>query len=361
MAHLDHPGIVFKNKEEGIFMGLNEPDSLADLISKNPMDTVVYNQKGEFLGKARVTHLGNDAKQRVKIKSEFDIPVNSFGHFDVSRFSEDETKLYAYNADDGIMVSIMLNLILERPRTKYDIYFVFNKHEEVYQVSAWRLAKNNKLKIMPNDLVINLECLKTEPVKPGKYPYVDYEKGPVLQLTNKGCLFGYKNKGKNRAEMLIKKISEENNLEIQIGIIGDSCDSRPFSEFGITPNICTITIPNRHKHDGADDGVIRPEEIYKKDVVCVMELLEKVVSSDPFDPVFFDTKGESLSEIIKKSDDITSKNLMKFKRNINERLNIAYRNIAKRSYFFPTNPFEKLVDFMLKAISYVYYTINKIR
>mgnify|MGYP000849896794 FL=1 len=361
MAHLDHPGIVFKDNQEGIFMGLNEPDSLANLINKTPIDMVVYNQSGKFLGKAKVTHLGNDAKQRVKINSDFDIPVNSFGHFDVPRFSQDDKKIYAYNADDGIMVAIMLNLILERPRTKYDIYFVFNKHEEVYQVSSWNLAKKNRLKIMADDIIVNLECLKVDPVSPDKYPPANYENGPVLQLTNKGCLFGYKNKGKNRAEMLVKKISDENNLEIQVGIIGDSCDSRPFSELGITPNICTITIPNKHKHDGADDGDIRPEEIYKKDVECVAELLEKVISSDPIDPVFFDTKGESLSEKIKEADGITDKNLMKFKRSINQRLDIAYKNIAGRGYFFPTNPFEKLMDFVLKIVSYIKYSLNKIR
>ena len=361
MAHLDHPGIVFKDSQEGIFMGLNEPKELSELISKNPVPIIVYDPNGNFLGKAYITKFDNDSKQKVKIKSDFFIPKNSFGHLDVPRFSEDEKKIYSYNADDGIMVAIMLNLILERPRTKYDIYFVFNKHEEVYQVSSWNLAKKNRLKIMTDDIVVNLECLKIDPVNPDKYPPANYENGPVLQLTNKGCLFGYKNKGKNRAEMLVKKISDENNLEIQVGIISDSCDSRPFSEFGITPNICTITIPNKYKHDGADDGDVRSEEIYKKDIECVVELLEKVISSDPVDPVFFDTKGESLSEKVKQNDDITDKKLMKYKKRINERLDIAYRNIVKRGYFYPEKPFDYASDFILKIISYIKYLSNKIR
>ena len=359
MAHLDHPGIVIKNKNVGILMGLNEPKELSTLIDKNPVSIVVYNPKGEFLGKARIKKFTSDNKQRVTIESDFNIPKNSFGQFDVPRFSEDNGKLYAYNADDGIMVNIMLGLVLRKPKVTFDTYFVFNKHEEVLQVSAWNLAKRNCLEISEKDLIINLECLKTESVDTDKYPAVNYEDGPVLQLSNKGCLFGYKNAGKNFAELLSIAMAEKYDLPIQIGLISDSCDSRPFSQFGITSNICTITIPNKYKHDGADDGDIRPEEIYKKDVECVIELLDKILTSDLDADVNKSTK--SLSEEVKGSDDVTDKKLMKIKMIVNERLDTAYKNVVKREYFYPKNLFDHISDFALKSLSYISYLINKIR
>ena len=359
MAHLDHPGIVIKNKNVGILMGLNEPKELAMLIDKNPVSIIVYNPKGKFLGKAKIKKFVSDNKQRVDIESDFSIPRNSFGQFDVTRFSEDSDKLYAYNADDGIMVNIMLSSILRKPKVTFDTYFVFNKHEEVLQVSAWNLAKKNSLEIGERDLIINLECLKTESVNPSKYPVIDYENGPVLQLSNKGCLFGYKNSGKNLAELLTAGIAEKYNLPIQVGLINDSCDSRPFSQLGISPNICTITIPNKYKHDGADDGNIRPEEIYKKDVECVIELLEKILISDLDKEIDHNTK--SMSEEVKSSDDVTDVNLMKLKMVVNERLDIAYKHIVKRGYFYPKNPIDYLTDFALKALSYINYLTHKIR
>ena len=359
MAHLDHPGIVLKDTENGVMMGLNEPKKLTQLINKNPIPIIVYNPNGDFLGKALVIKFDNDFKQRVKIKSDFVISKNSFGHFDIPRFSEDTEKIYGYNADDGIMVSILLSNILKRIESKYDIYFVFNKHEEVFQISSWNMAKRNPLNIEKDDIIINLECLKTTSVNSKKYPVIGYENGPVLQLSNKGCLFGYKNPGPNLSELLVKKIANENNLPIQVGLINDSCDSRSFTQFGITPNICTITIPNKYKHDGADDGEIRPEEIFKKDVECVDKLLEKIISSDPQD--LSNLNSESLSEKIKQNDDITDEKLMKHKKKINERLDIAYRDIIKRGYFYPEKPCDRVSDFILKGLSYINYLFNKIR
>lgn len=359
MAHMDHPGIVIKDKENGIMMGLNEPKELAQFIDQNPIQIIVYSPNGDFLGKARITKFNNDSKQRVKIKSDFDIPKNSYGHFDAPRFSEDNTKIYGYNADDGIMISILLNTVFKKLESKYDIYFVFNKHEEVFQISSWNLARWNSLDIEEDDIIINLECLKTVSVNPDKYPVIGYENGPVLQLSNKGCLFGYKNPGPNFSELLVKKTAEKYSLPIQVGLINDSCDSRPFTQFGITSNICTITIPNKYKHDGADDGNIRPEEIYKKDVEYVEELLEKIVMSDPNNVLNLNT--DSLSEKVKQNDDLTDENLMKYKKKINERLDIAYKDIVKRGYFYPEKFIDHISDFILKVVSYINYLFNKIR
>ncbi|MBU1132870.1 M28 family peptidase, partial [Patescibacteria group bacterium] len=328
IAHLDHPGIVLKNNKEGVFLGLIGAKKLHAALVESSIDLRVFDPKGKYIGIVQLIGLEDSPKQIVNIKADFTIPRNSFGMFNVTSFKETTDTIQVYNADDGVMVSVMLDLIRNTKDSGFDLIFVFTKHEEVRQVSSWHLAKHNTLDIKPEDIIINLESLKTQSVNPEKYGEIDYNKGLTLQLSNIGCLFGYKNPGKNFAEVLLKDIAQRNGVPLQVGLIKDSCDSRPLTHFGLTPNICTLTIPNKYKHNGADDGKIRSEEILKKDIESVANLLVKALGSDI--KTLEESKTESLSEKIKEDDDVTDLELMKERELVNERIEVSYKDIIRR-------------------------------
>lgn len=355
MAHTDHPGIVFSGENTGQILGLIGTKKIIGYLDNNDIKIKVFSIKGAYLGKAIITNIIPGPKQEIKVATDFDIPKNSIGMFDVSTFYETEETLELYNADNGLMVSILLYLISHKLLgDTYDIYAAFVKHEEVHQVSSWWLAKTNYIGLTKEDYVLNLECLKTESIDDEKYGKINYEDGVVLQLSNTGCLFGYKNPGPNNLELKIKQIADEKKLKLQVGVIKDSCDSRPFTEFSLTPNICTLTIPNKYKHNGADDGIIRTEEVRKENIKICVQIIAQLTNNKQI----LNSSLQSTSEKLKEENAITDKNLMDHKRKLNRRLEISNLAIVKRNYFYPNNTSDFIQDFIFKIISYFRYFLD---
>src|SRR3989344_300657 len=352
MAHTDHPGIVLENDKRGQLLGLVGTKNIIEYLDENDIKVRVYNPAGEFIGNAKIDKIIPGPKQELWVKADFEVPRNSIGMLDIFPFDETDTTLNLYNADDGLMVSILLYLLTSKLiGNTYDVFLAFMKHEEVHQVSSWWLTRTNYINLTTDDYVLNLECLKTESIDSEKYGAVDYNGGPVLQLSNTGCLFGYKNPGPNKLELTLRQIAHTSSLKLQVGVIKDSCDSRPFTQFELTPNICTLTIPNIYKHNGADDGIIRSEEIKKADVVTCVELLTSLTSLESSQGIVL----ESVSEKLKNENAVTDEVLLKRKAKLNNRLDIAYKSVVKRNYFYPQSVTDKLMDFVLKTISYLRY------
>ena len=355
MAHTDHPGLIFKNSKHGQLLGLIGTKNIITYLDKNEVEVRVYNSNGNFIGKAKINDIVAGPKQEVVIDANFSIPVNSIGMFDIESYRENGDTLELYNADDGLMTSILLYLITDKQLGNlYDIYAAFMKHEEVHQVSSWWLAKTNYINLTKEDYVLNLECLKTESIDNEKYGEIDYDGGAVLQLSNKGCLFGYKNPGDNQLELAIRQHANLLGLKLQIGVIKDSCDSRSFTQFGLTPNICTLTIPNKYKHNGADDGVIKSEEVNKEDISTCLQLVTSLTNTE----VVVDSSVESISQKLKLDNTVTDEALMHHKARLNGRLEIAYKAALLRGYFYPQTIKDYIGDMFLKALSYIQYFLT---
>ena len=64
---------------------------------------------------------------------------------------------------------------------------------------------------------------------------------------------------------------------------------------------------------------------------------------------------ESVSEKLKNENAVTDEVLLKRKAKLNNRLDIAYKSVVKRNYFYPQSVTDKLMDFVLKTISYLRY------
>lgn len=355
MCHTDHPGIVLKNATEGVFFG---SPHLERFVGKS-QKIRIFNEEGLYVGSGYITGITDLYTQRVGIFADCPVKKNYIAHLDIKPFEEDVDKMYLYNADDGINVSLLLYMVTQPYDSDLDLFFCFMIHEEVHQISSWKIASTNQLNITDEDFIVNLECLKIENILDGKYSCANYENGLVLQLSNTGCLFGYKDNRPNLSESLIGLAGLRACVPLQIGVIKDSCDSRPFSFFNLTPNICTITIPNRYKHNESNSGAVICEEIYKRDVYHMINLLEQLLHIKKVD--LDDLSSEDIfSTKLKKHDDVTDKSLMYSKYVLNSRLNISTYPVVMRGYYYPKNLSDLIADFLFKALSYVVYFYIKL-
>ncbi len=351
-THLDHPGAVMKNNSEGIFFGSVGLERLEKVIKESKLSLKVFNPDGKYLGKGIVTKFF-DNDRKFKFEADFDIPTNSYAQYDIAYFKETKDELNVYNADNAIDTAAMLALLKQGFTSPYDVYFVFNFHEEVHQLSAWYLASKNYFNLTKRDLVLNLESPIIETNKPEKYPKLTYTDGPVLKLSNIGCLFGHLVKGDNLIEKIAKSISKKYRLPLQIGFAKGSDEARCFSNFPLTANIATLAIPNRYKHNWGVSDAIVPERILKNDIAIFDEIFRYFLMTEPTSTEL--TKIKSLAGEVKLSDDVTNKNMMKSKDALNRRLSLSFLPTIRRGYYFPKNWFDKFLDIIFAAISYPVY------
>ena len=359
MCHTDHPGITLKSDGTGIFWGTPGYGRLRLLLKDVSIPLNIFDDKGKTVGKGVLTEISDPIKQLVKVKVDCHIKNNYYAQYDVENFLVKDDDVYLYNADDGVNVPIMLELINENSQQQLDVYYVFNLHEEVYQLSAWHEALHNTFKLTDKDVIVNLECLRIENVEGMNQPKANYNDGVVLQLSNIGCLFGYKNPGENIAEKLIYLMGNRTGIKTQPGVIKDSCDSRPFTEFKLTPNIVTLTIPNEFKHNNDGHGVV-PEKIKLAHISDMRLLLTNLTKITEEDVTLSSKQFVSLSEALKSRDTVTDLKLMKAKRTINERLEVYYKTVIKRGYYFPLTIKDRFDDQLLKWASLAIYVWGKL-
>ena len=251
----------------------------------------------------------------------------------------------------------MLTNISKSNNSQFHIYYVFNFYEEVHQASSFYLAKNNILNLNQQDFIVNLEANHIHNFSNPKHQIkkCNYEDGMILQISDLNCLYGYKSQGVNKAESLIKQITNEKNLEVQFGLTQGSCDARSFSNFDLTPNIVTLSVPNKYKHNEGDNGEIVMEEVYLKDIITMEETIghilnfkEKIIVKD------------NIALKLKKNDYLTNQKAMDEKVSLNERLNIYYFPIIKEKRVFSENLTQKTLDLIFKIVSFLKFYLLKL-
>ncbi len=343
-SHLDHPGFIFKNSREGIAMGTLYLDRINEYA---PIS--VYSPSGKYLGDVELKKAFGLGNRDVEISSDFDIPKNSQGLWNTGKTVFTDTKILGRSHDNDIVTCLMLNSIEDIVEGEYGIQFVFTKHEEVLQQSSFNISRNNSLNISEDDIVINLESMKVYPItKKKKYSNLNYEDGPILNISEKSCL--YNKETNNLAESMINNISDQENIDIQRGLAGGTTDARHIVEFGLTGNIVTLNVPNRYKHN-TDGSIIRPEEVLIKDVLSVSNILKSIMSSSGLDlsENSKDIQVDSIKEVIEERKSLNI---------LNRRLDIASHDIVRRGYYFSENIIDSIKDFYWKSLSYLYYILK---
>ncbi len=357
MTHLDHPGAVLDGRGRGIFFGSVGLERIERRIKKG-FYLRVLSPTGERLGLVKLTGVGRN-KQKFRYSANFVVPRNSSAQFDIPVFEEDENYLKAYNCDNAIDTAVMLALLEEKFVPIYDTYFVFNIHEEVHQISAWKLARDNELGLTKQDMVLNLESPIIATNKDFRGPSLNYVDGPVVKLSNLGCLFGFMVNGDNDLEKMLEIIAKKNNDKIQTGFAKGSDEARCFSSFDYTANIVTLAIPNKYKHNWGSKDEFVAEKILKRDVKVFGSLLHSLLTTSIKAKEIKEVSG--LSGLAKRNDTITDRLGMRRKAILNNRLDIRYRPVAWRGYYFPESVADWLLDKIFGAWSYIYWFLALIR
>ncbi len=346
MTHLDHPGFVFENSKKGKAFGSLYLHKVTKL---KPIS--VFSPTGEYLGDVNITRIYGRDESKIEVASTFKIPKNSQGIWNVGAPSFDKNKLYGRSHDNDILTSLILSNLQKVSTSEYEIIIIFNKHEEILQLSAYNIAKNNSLGISQDDIIINLESMKVYPIsKPSKLNYTD---GPVLNISEATGI--YSRTGTNQAESLVNNIADKLGLALQRGLAGGTSDARPMSAHNLTNNIVTINIPNKYKHN-SDGNSIRSEEIFIKDIITVDRILKEIISGSST------TTVENINDISKSaisSYDDFSKQISNNYLSLNERLDTSYYPIIQRGYYFPITSMDYINDIYYRIKSYVEYFLKK--
>lgn len=362
MSHVDHPGFILKNSEEGIYFGSIYYDKLRVKYRDKPLPLNVYDKEGKFLTKASLINLVKTPRRKITIKSNQPIPINSQALWDVEKFSISEEKVSCISHDNDLPTAVMLALLEEdKFSSDHQVVFVFTLYEEVAQNSSFALAKENSLHLNDSDIIINLESMKAYNLEKGypSAPRVNYKSGMVLNISEKDCLYGYYYKDqRNLAEDLVNNIADKLKLKIQTGIAGGSSDARPFSELKITPNIVTLNVPNRNKHNVTRKGELVSELTSQSDVDSMYRVLSGIVKIQLDSP---DTKPNKKSIALKAKQYAAAQNVtaMKAKTVLNERLHTAYKAITKRRYYYPETIIDYILDQCFKIFSYLVYILKR--
>jgi putative aminopeptidase FrvX len=346
ISHLDHPGFIFKNKKEGIALGTLYLDKIEEY---KPIS--VYSPEGTYLGDGSLEKISGRDNRSVEINTDFDIPKNSQGLWNVGDVRFEQDKIYGRSHDNDIATSLLLHSLRKSNNKDYEIVCVFTKHEEILQQSSFNIVHKNSLGISERDLVVNLEAMKVYSItKDDKLSNLNYKDGPVLNISEASRVYG-KHGQQNVAESLINNIAEELGLQIQRGLAGGTTDARVISEFGLTDNIVTINIPNKFKHN-SDGKKVRAEEVYIRDVSSLSKIISKVITSS------------ELNTNINNKDITRELGEKYFKKEkpfyiLNKRLDIASKQIVKRGYYYPVTLLDYVKDIFYKGISYIYYFVKK--
>ena len=294
ISHLDHPGIVFKNKDYGLPLGSVGYDKLGNydytrVIRQQEIKPIllrIYSPNGKFQQKATVGHISTkNVVPIISVNSSLPISLNSFGIWDTSIFNKHAETIQMRNADNNAATVIAVKLLLESRHLKnIDLEVIFTYLEEVVQISSMAIAQRGTTpfgKITPESFIINLDPMEIETgeteqnlIRKLKLKQPNYKDGLIIKANDRNLVYGLYFKETNQAEVLLNQGAREMNIPHQQTITCNSTDAKSFSLFSLTPNIATIAIPCRYKHNQGINGEFVPEEVMQRDLDNTLKLLQ---------------------------------------------------------------------------------------
>lgn len=289
--HLDHPGVIFDGKGNGQLIGSVGEERLQSHIEKTgPLPVKTFTWDGQRLGTNQITHV-DTSKRKVKTAHKKKEEKNAHAIWDISEFSYDpQTGIVGMiNADDMVHAAIIMQTLdlLKDASFPYDVEFIFTAVEEVRQAAATGIAKRGKTpfgRLDHSTYFLALEAGIAETpeellpiVESMGLTTLSYEGGITIGINDGGVVYGSRFSEPNGMESILLHVLEENNLLYQHTIDGGACDAISWSEFVNTPNIASLTIPARYKHNWGTDGEIVLEELSLKDMQTTRSVLFEVI------------------------------------------------------------------------------------
>jgi hypothetical protein len=290
VTHLDHPAIVLKNHKTGIAFGSVGYERIHQYLLHNQIPVKIYSPLGEYqqLGYIRKFSIKRGTPL-VSIKTFDPIIPNSHALWNISPIEFDSGIIKMQNADNGSVTAVAIQLLAESlENNDIDLQIIFTYLEEVHQIASTGIALRGTTPFGAIDhdtFIINLEAMELETTKTEddiiqylRIPRPSYENGILIKVNDGQLVYGmHFPKATNQAEMYLKHIAEAVNLKHQYTITSGSTDAKSFSLFPLSPNIATIVVPCKWKHNIGSEGEFVPEEIYEHDLDNALALLRNLV------------------------------------------------------------------------------------
>lgn len=275
-SHLDHPGFVFNQEGNatplGSVGGLGN-QGIASISQPTLMD--LYQPNGKYLGTTQVTTHGNT------LISENQVRSNTVGMWYLSETSYSGPQVRMRSADNHVATVMILSTasrVWNSSTQDVDLVLVFTSIEEVFQISmtGMCLKKNVGKPIREDDCFIVVEAME---MKGGP----NYSGGPLIKVNDDEVGYGCRaNAVENSAEMLLLNASAP--YRHQHSYSGGYTDATALSLLTNCPNIATLAIPCRNKHN-IQNGVITTEVVQTEDISTGIEILVRAVSLREWSPV----------------------------------------------------------------------------
>ena len=292
-SHLDHPGFVVKNSQEGLALGSVGKLRLRELSQKEGIPLRIYSYQGELItDSARISRISkNLTKPTVTLESPEKISPNSHGVFDLPFVSVEDGKIRMLAADNVACTTAILQAIKtivedESQFSNIDLIVIFPYIEEIKQISVTGIAKRKQTpfgELEQKTIYISLEAMESEIddsqralLEKMGLPEPNYQDGLLIKTTDSGLVFGQAYpSARNLAEELLLNAAEAEKIRIQHTISSGTSEGTPLTLFEISSNLATLVIPNRYKHNLGDKGEIVPEEIKIRDLISAIKILTK--------------------------------------------------------------------------------------
>ncbi len=292
VSHLDHPGIVLKNKFQGIPFGSVGYERISSYLHrKKKIQIRIFDPEGKYIGLGFITGLSLRRNSPfVKIDTPYHVPKNSHGLWDIPDYSIENDIIKMQNADNGAVTAVAIQLLRDINTIEdIDLQVIFTYVEEVHQISSTAIAYQGKTPFYPLDesvYVINLEAMESE-IDSSDFPIIkklklhkpNYEDGFLLKINDGGVIYG--NTKINHLESWVQEIASTNGLNFQYTISKGSTDAKSFSFFTNIPNIITLAAPCKWKHNIGQNGEFVQEEVYEIDLNNILMVIKNILISSP--------------------------------------------------------------------------------
>ncbi len=184
------------------------------------------------------------------------------------------------SADNHVATAMVLTTVSQiwSSGSSCDIQLVFTAVEEIYQLAMAGLNLRGSIG-SEDDCIIVVEAMEMVPHGSG---YPSYTAGPLIKVNDGDVAYGVgANASYNLAEARL--LQGATHTRHQHAESGGYTDATSVSLLTSCPNIATLAVPCRNKHNVSTSGEVVPETVSYRDVVEGIGILKSAVLLEPVD------------------------------------------------------------------------------
>jgi putative aminopeptidase FrvX len=181
-------------------------------------------------------------------------------------------------------VALVLAKWLSESQPEADVSFIFTKLEEVKQVSATLIARRNGTPFGNFDQCTHIIVLEAPSVgqTEGSKNIFDtrpsYDAGLIIRISDNDLIYVI-DRQPNLAESLALHAADSSQISYQHAPLISNCNATAYTLFGQCPNVISLAVPCRNKHNFDPEGQFVLEMVSITDLSDLLNILQSLVIS----------------------------------------------------------------------------------